>query len=42
MNGNNFKKAGCCFLKTFVFLFLGFKAIVYNAYSKLSKRARSA
>ena len=39
MNDNNFKKAGCCFLKTFVFLFLGFKAIVYNAYSKLSKKA---
>ena len=39
MNDNNFKKAGCCFLKTFVFLFLGFKAIVYNAYSRLSKRA---
>ena len=39
MNDNNFKKAGCCFLKTFVFLFLGFRSVVYNVYSKLSKRA---
>lgn len=39
MKDNNFKKAGCCFLKTFVFLFLGFRSVVHNAYSKLSKRA---
>lgn len=39
MKDNNFKKAGCCFLKTFVFLFLGFRAVVRNVYSKLSKKA---
>lgn len=39
MKDNNFKKAGCCFFKTFVFLFLGFRSVVHNVYSKLSKRA---
>ena len=39
MKDNNFKKAGCCFLKTFLFLFLGFRSVVHNVYSKLSKRA---
>lgn len=37
MNNSNFKKAGRCFVKAFVFLFLGFRTIVYNAYDKLSK-----
>ena len=35
---SNFKKAGCYFVKAFVFLFLGFRAVVYNAYGKLSKK----
>lgn len=36
---SNFCKAGRCFAKAFVFLFLGFRAVVYNAYNKLSKEA---
>ena len=36
---SNFKKAGRCFVKAFVFLFLGFRAVVYNVYGKLSKKA---
>lgn len=36
---SNFCKAGRCFAKAFVFLFLGFRAVVHNVYSKLSKKA---
>ena len=39
MNDSNFKKAGRCFVKAFVFLFLGFRTVAYNVYSKLSKEA---
>lgn len=34
----NFHKAGCCFVKTFVFLFLGIAETIKKLWSRLTKR----
>ena len=35
----NFQKAGCCFAKTFVFIFLGIKECIKNMWNRLTKRS---
>ena len=35
----DFQKAGCCFAKTFVFIFLGIKECIKNMWNRLTKRS---
>ena len=35
---SNFQKAGCCFAKTFVFLFLGIVELIKSFWCRLTKR----